>query len=274
MRCILLGSLSLFAFNATAAHSQSVRFRVTDDIDEAPVPTALVTLLSDRELRRTDDGGILVVTVKHAGPNVFTFRRIGFDPISTTLDVPEKGMLKVHVVMHHSAQKLDAVKVSDAATNAQLSVFDRRRMSSVGGQFITLADIERRAPIETLDLLRNRLGIRVAGTMIESTRGGGMAGEQCLPRVGLDGMVFEASAGPLLSSADGGSSSSPAAGTAASVGEQFDVNSIQPNEIYGIEIYSGPATIPAEYLSGGPGTSCGLIMIWTFSGAQQSTRMP
>ncbi|HEX4681627.1 MAG TPA: hypothetical protein VH277_02895 [Gemmatimonadaceae bacterium] len=33
-----------------AAHAQAVRIHVTDDIDEAPIPSALVTLLSDHDL--------------------------------------------------------------------------------------------------------------------------------------------------------------------------------------------------------------------------------
>jgi hypothetical protein len=146
---------------ASGATAQSVRFRVTDDIDEAPVPTALVTLLTDRAMWRADESGILMVRVRHAGPNVFTIRRIGYEPVTTTLDVPEHDMLKVHVVMHHAAQHLDTVSVSAPAMQEQISAFDRRRMNSIGGRFITLADIERKRPIETLDLFTNQLGLRV-----------------------------------------------------------------------------------------------------------------
>ena len=44
---------------------------------------------------------------------------------------------------------------------------------------------------------------------------------------------------------------------------RFAVNSIAPEEIHGIEIYPGPATIPAEYASMTRDASCGLIAIWT-----------
>ena len=43
----------------------------------------------------------------------------------------------------------------------------------------------------------------------------------------------------------------------------FAVNSIPQKEIHGIEIYPGPATIPAEYASMRRDANCGLIMIWT-----------
>ena len=43
----------------------------------------------------------------------------------------------------------------------------------------------------------------------------------------------------------------------------FAVNNIAPEEIHGIEIYPGPATIPAEFASMKRDANCGLIMIWT-----------
>jgi hypothetical protein len=43
----------------------------------------------------------------------------------------------------------------------------------------------------------------------------------------------------------------------------YAVNTIAPSEIHGIEIYPGPATIPAEYASMRRDANCGLILIWT-----------
>ena len=43
----------------------------------------------------------------------------------------------------------------------------------------------------------------------------------------------------------------------------FSVDDITPADIYGIEVYSGPATVPRELLSLDASTSCGLVMIWT-----------
>jgi hypothetical protein len=139
-----------------------------------------------------------------------------------------------------------------AAFQEQFSAFDRRRLASVGGHFITLADIERRNPTETLDLFYNVNGIRVVKpkdtpSFIETARGTGLADDKCPLRVGLDGVIF---------------------------GTDFDVNDISARDLYGIEVYSGASTIPPEYLSTMPGGSCGLVMLWTFAGAQQSTKRP
>lgn len=246
-------ALGLLAAGAVFAQAQHVRLRVTNDADDEPVPKALVMLLNDRALWRTDTAGIIVLTVQHPGPNVFTIRRIGFNPITTTLDVPERDTLKVHVIMSPAAQRLDTVSVSARAAEAErISAFDQRRLHNVGGHFITMADIEQRKPFETLDLFRTMLGLRVirpthGDPIILSTRGGVAAGGDCRPRIGLDGAVF---------------------------GQDFDVNDISPRDIYGIEIYNGAATIPGQYLSATAGGACGLIMIWTFSGAQQSHGRP
>jgi len=35
------------------------------------------------------------------------------------------------------------------------------------------------------------------------------------------------------------------------------------SDIYRIELYDGPATVPRELLSLGASASCGLVMIWT-----------
>lgn len=244
-----IAALSLLLVGAVSAAAQRVRLRVTSDTEDTPVPRALVVLLNDREVWRTDDDGILVAEALHPGANVFTIRHIGLAPITTTLDVPARGTLAVHVIMRPAPQVLDTVAVAARATEPVLSAFDQRRLYSVGGQFITWADIQVKRPRETLDLFRNVLGVQVImvnGTpTIASTRGLGVAGASCRPLVGFDGMVLTAG---------------------------FDLNDIGPDEIYGIEIYSGSATIPAQYLASAAGSKCGLIMIWTVDGARRRAK--
>ena len=43
--------------------------------------------------------------------------------------------------------------------------------------------------------------------------------------------------------------------------ELFNINSIPPSQIAGIEVYNGPATMPAKL--SGPRMACGLVVIWT-----------
>jgi hypothetical protein len=250
-----LDSALLLVVVAGTAPAQYVRLRVTNDADDAPVPKAQIVSLNDRAIWRTDDAGIIVVTALHPGPNVFTIRHLGFAPITTTLNVREHDTLKVHVVLSPAAQVLEPVDIkARASADRPLSAFDERRLHSVGGHFITWADIQRQQPFETLDLFRGMLGVRVirppnGDAIVESTRGVGVMGGTCPLRVGLDGIVF----GNTI---------------------DFSVNDVSPREIYGIEIYSGAATIPAQYLAATSGGSCGLIMIWTADGAQQTVKRP
>jgi hypothetical protein len=46
----------------------------------------------------------------------------------------------------------------------------------------------------------------------------------------------------------------------------FAMNSIAPSDIYGIEIYAGPADIPPKFSGADADSYCGLIVIWTQSG--------
>jgi len=236
-------------FPGASVGAQHVRLRVTSDTDDTPVPRALVVLLNDRGVWRTDDDGMVVVDAQHPGANVFTVRHIGLKPITTTLNVPARGTLAVHVIMRPAPQVLDTVAIAARATESLLSGFDQRRLYNSGGHFITWADIQAKRPRETLDLFRSVLGVQVAmvngAPTITSTRGLGVGGSSCKPLVGFDGMVLSAA---------------------------FDVNDISPDEIYGIEIYSGSATIPSQYLVLTGGSSCGLVMIWTVNGVRQSTR--
>ena len=248
-------ALLLLVTGTANARAQYVRLRVTNDADDAPVSKAQVVSLSDRAIWRTDDAGIIVVAALHPGPNIFTIRHLGLAPITTTLNVREHDTLKVHVVMTPAAQVLDPVDINArASAEKALSAFDDRRLHNAGGHFITWADIQRQQPFETLDLFRGMLGVRVirppnGDPIVESTRGVGVTGGSCPLRVGLDGIVF----GNTI---------------------DFSVNDLSPREIYGIEIYSGAATIPARYLAATAGGSCGLIMIWTADGAQQTAKRP
>jgi hypothetical protein len=44
---------------------------------------------------------------------------------------------------------------------------------------------------------------------------------------------------------------------------EFSVDEIRPEDIMGIEIYQGAATMPAEFSSVQHDAPCGLVMIWT-----------
>ncbi|MDB4875348.1 MAG: hypothetical protein JWM41_1794 [Gemmatimonadetes bacterium] len=226
-----------------AAGAQTVRVRVTDYETDAPVVGALVTALGERWQWRADSAGLAVLKLGHPGSTVFTVRRLGFEPAVATLDVPNRDTLKVHVILHATgAAVLEAVTIDASALTdaAHMTQFDYHRTHDAGGYFITRRDIERSSPFETHDLLRSVPGLHtqgIRGDQIASTRGRttlNTASARCTLAVGVDGHVYPGAS----------------------------VDDVAPSEIYGIEVYNGPATFPAQYHARTI-SSCGLVMIWT-----------
>jgi hypothetical protein len=42
----------------------------------------------------------------------------------------------------------------------------------------------------------------------------------------------------------------------------FSLDAVSPGEVHGIEVFSGPASIPAEFGGSRTDAFCGLVMIW------------
>ena len=145
---------------------------------------------------------------------------------------------------------LDTVRVEAVAPVVpRLAGFERRRLLRDGSAFITREEIVKRNPVRTSEMLMNIPGIKMAdsnGVMFPiSTRGrkpalrSARVLQPCVLRIGMDGKVFP---------------------------DNFEIDQVVPNDIHGIEVFAGPATIPLEYGLTRTDSWCGLIMIWTRSG--------
>lgn len=196
----------------------------------------------------SDEQGAFAVDVSARGPLTLHVTRLGYDSASIVVDSPSSTN-SILVELRRSAQMLDTVAVATRATSWSPKVegFERRLARANGGAFYTRDDIERRRPIVVSDLVRRTPGVRVVDSMgvrlFASARGNklvdgphGRRSVPCIMRVGVDGRVMEWG---------------------------FAADQIAPTEIYGIEVYSGPATIPREYASQIIDGFCGLVMIWT-----------
>lgn len=121
--------------------------------------------------------------------------------------------------------------------------FERRRRIGAG-RFITRADILRRKPVRVQDLVAELPGVLISpdGELVTYGRRGGPMG--CPLSVVWDGI--------------------PAPG--------FDLNAISPDEVQGIEVYSGfmpleyNFLVPQPFWFGGASSSCGALLIWTQQG--------
>ncbi len=201
--------------------------------------------IRDGPQTRANERGEWTLTGAPLGTRTLEVRSVGYYPTRTAVDVVTNGA-PVRTALATMKDVLDTVKVvaSRLATRNMVE-FNERRRSGVG-RYLTADDVQRRQPIATSDLFRNMPGLRVDRSELGDTQllMRGTFDETCVPNVFIDGRHMR---GLSADDVDGW---------------------VKPNEIAGIEIYTGPH-VPAQFnagLTGGDasgGQSCGSIVIWT-----------
>lgn len=244
---------------AAPAAAQSIRGRVLDATTGRPVAEATVLLLaadgSVRERERTDDDGRFSVAVREEGTFRVRAERLGYHAATSA---PLAGRLSdlVDVELRLSTSEVLIAPLTVTArrqprrlASLDASGFYLRERAGGGGRFLRREDIERRRPMVVSDVLRGLPGVRmtrmgqngmrhVTFSRHEMTS---YANPVCLPRVYRDGA-------PLF----------------VSFSEESLDDLVLPEELEAIEVYSGPATTPAQY--GGASNACGVIVLWTRQG--------
>jgi len=241
----------LLAVPAAAQERAVLLGRTLEFTTDAPVIEARV------ELR--DARGRRVATTTSDSAGAFRFDRVV--PGEYTLRVTAAGFRDVHTPAF-AAQAGDPVDVVvrmgidvvplaplEVTTRAQplhrnvaLSQFAERATRRVGGTFILREELEAREPRQVSDLLRT-VG---SFTVFDGGAGRSMGGTifnnraQCEPIVYLDGQ--------LISNRPGWTAFN-------------SVNSVHWSSLEGIEVYSGAATVPAQF--SGSRARCGIIALWS-----------
>lgn len=214
--------------------------------DAAPVAGALVELefAAARALSvTTGEDGTFAFAKAPRGRAVLRVRRIGFVPDSAALMLGADATDALTVLLVPVPQQLAPVVVRAPRQVGPLAAFYRRRSTGLG-HYIARADIEKRRPAYTSDLLRTTPGLSL-------TRGAGKSllrfrGSPCAPEVFLDGALL----GPL----------------------ELDFDTMAPGSIEGIELYSGAASVPAEFSRNFGRTACGTVLVWTREGERREKR--
>ena len=171
------------------------------------------------------------------GARTLLVRRLGFRPESVAVAIPPGATTEVAVRLVPTPQTLAPVVVASTDIRRyppRLRAFHQRRERGFG-RFFTAEDIDRRNPAFVTDLLRTVPGTRV-------TRRGGenvvtFRNQNCTPLIWIDG--------------------------APAVAGYLDPDIFQPNSLAGIEVYSGPATVPSELMWLRGKGACGVIALWT-----------
>jgi hypothetical protein len=254
MRLVVAGFAVAFATGQSlAAQGAVVVLRVVDSASTAPIADVRVAIAGVRTEGRTDANGRFVYSAPRPGRVEFVLLRLGFAPGTVSADAVAGDTTHIGFGMTAAPHSLTAVTVRDSATRTPFSLrgFERRSADRLGGAYITRMDIEKRRPIQTTDLLR-----RIASIQLRDSSGVTLAVsgrmQKLVSRATPGGPVLEIVDCVLQVAVDG--SFKPWG---------FDVNSIPPEQIHGIEVYPGASSVPSEYAALRRDSHCGAILVWT-----------
>lgn len=204
-------------------------------VDSALFPIAGAVVAIEGTSLSVTSGASGRVRVLHVlgGSYLLKVRAIGYSPSEYVVDVEPTDTIRLSVVLHPTATVLEPARVIAAGAATRLAGFDERHRSGIG-HFITAADIEKRNSVGVADLLVGIPSVRVvrAGTKEYAVNG--------RSRCGFDVFVDGVRLGDT------------------------DLHALpSPKEFSGIEVYTGPASIPLEFKGIGGGGFCGVILLWT-----------
>jgi hypothetical protein len=216
------------------------------DSTGAAIVGAEIKLQGGNLRAETDERGQFLLAKVPAGQLQLQVRRIGFKPDTVDLMVMAGQTVPLTVTVQRLAVELRPVVVyGRQGLKGHMAGFYARKERGMG-RFITREEIESRNPANLTDMFR-----MVAGAQV-SQRGAGRSvirfrGLSCPPLAWLDGQ-------PLFAG-------------------EFDLDALSPRSLEGIEIYSGPSSVPTEFLgTRSISSSCGTIVLWSREGVQRAKR--
>jgi hypothetical protein len=229
-----------------------VEIAVTE-LSGSPLPDATVELVGEVEKRTvvTGPGGRALIPDVVPGLLVVRAKHVGFKQGQFAVTV-EAGRNTVPIILSTvSLPTLDTVRiVGDQRLSGlrRLDEFETRRLNHTATASFTRDEIVKRNPVDAWQMLTAVSSIRVVDSLsvtVESTRSNNANPDgslsKCYLKVMVDGMVMNAFSG-----------------------QAFDLRLLpKPEEIHGIEVFAGPASIPLQYSGSGGNKWCGLIAVWT-----------
>lgn len=241
----------LVALAASDAQTQRAGARgvidgIVTDTNLVALGDATVSILGSDVHVSTGSTGRFRITGLRSGNYVFTVHRIGYVPLAVAMGVAEGDTVRASFSLQRIVRALDTMIVAAKSLPMRLAEFEERRGQVQGGHFFTADEIEKVNAVYLGDVIRIapsvgiaelRPGVQVAMSLRGAT-GSATLGGGCPFQLFLDGVPM------------------PSPTNLASLPP--------PKDIAGVEIYSGPATIPLQYKLGS--ASCGVILIWTKAG--------
>jgi len=219
------------SLNAQAARPRSVIDGLVSDTNLVALGDATIAVLGSSLQVMTGSNGRFRILSVPAGQYLLTVHRVGYAPMAAAIQVGDADTLRFSFAMKRIVTALDTVVVSAKQMVTRMAEFEERRKLGYG-TFITADEIKQRTPLTLDDVLHGIPSIHISNgvrRVAESTRS-----SKCPIQVVIDDVVLP----PLTDLA----------------------TLVPPSEVMGIEVYSGPATIPVRFKST---NTCGAIVIWT-----------
>ncbi|MYH09940.1 MAG: carboxypeptidase-like regulatory domain-containing protein [Gemmatimonadales bacterium] len=212
--------------------------QVNDGVTEDPVTAAAVSVSERTGTVETNGRGRFVLSGLPVGVQALHVRRPGYAPLRHVVAVHRGLTTEVEIGLVPTSAEMDPM-VATATRPRQLEVtgfYERRlRGEMLGvGRFLTAEDIERWQPSTVGRFIEDHVPeIRRRGvTLINTT--GLMGWKGCPVAIYVDGI-------PQRSYGIGGA--------------------VVPNQVAGLEVYTGPAGLPAEFRD--ERNRCGAVVAWT-----------
>lgn len=201
-----------------------------------PIEAAEVMDLTSGTWAVTTKTGTVTLAFLPDGGSLVRIRKVGYTPALRFISISPADTLPVTLTLAPSGTMLPTVTITDSArhhASPGLSAFDTRRAAGFG-HFIDEAELRKSDARALTDVLRG-----VNGVDVRCTRG----------TTACYATSARSSGCRLVMYVDGALVSDP------------DVTKLHVADFGGVEIYTGPATIPAQYNM--TGSACGVILFWT-----------
>ncbi|HEX7049344.1 MAG TPA: carboxypeptidase regulatory-like domain-containing protein [Longimicrobiales bacterium] len=222
-----LVAFDLEILDRTPAH---IVGQVVDHETSEPIAAAAVSLHGLRVGGITDAHGRFHFDDVPPGTYLFEVRHIAYGTTTDSIVIPPDASLRIDVRLAKQAIALEPITVTVQSEWLENAGFYRRRELGLG-RFATRAEITEMHPLVVTDVLRRFPGITIAPVPLGGlTQYVALGRGNCRLDYVIDGIMVPA----------------------------FDVNTLQPEWIEGLEIHLGP-TAPLQFGI----TDCGMIIIWT-----------
>lgn len=212
---------------------------------------------------RSDSNGVFLMDSVPRGRSLVEARMLGYRAFSSYFSVQSAYDPDYRIELVAVPTQVATLTVSADAVNVRLADFETRRARGGGGHFFSARELAANQGRPLADVLAIIPGIDVVrgpsgAAWLGGNRGVATLRADGLPRVSVEDRARGARVGLTCYAAVVLNGVVMYDGTTQNL---FDINSIAPQDIAGIEFYGGPASMPVQFNTLRP--TCGLIAIWT-----------